>query len=986
MASSIIFEDFDQFINHYSADIVTTNSSEISKFPIIVLCDASGSTTTSFDKTKCIFLAQAQILISSYPERFFRFIFWTSEGNRSTNFINGIWTFDYITSNVDQLFKIVFASKNEFASTKPGLAFNAITKEQYNHWFNKNGITEIVYITDGNVDTGHENILSSAIKNLFSKRDNLRLYIHAVESKSRNYSSSDEMNNAAGCDVARIIHKNNLENYVSNFKSHNPKCIDGFSHMSRVIVPLGHVPYGSHYFPRTEEPIFFNLLVKYVSDNNSDDNHIRVIQNLVHTIKKLVEDLTPYLSSELLHRYSSIFWFDNCKIDPALATIMLKQAIDGTRTSDLIYSDYRARMNQLYKEVNILLQSSNARQVLGIRRNAVSYLIGNTIFYVDASLIDQNISVNGTTFQNIGISIDDFTCPVFSTDTNHQFMTEQALRQFTRSMVIQILKTHNIYVDLKCDTLMYIVMAMASRVCYNTSIPEDIKSSYRYLAKIMLGKKRQSTEQTELARLLQGEFPLPNNGKIDDFYKIMSNCCSYLDIQVSDPMIIWYAMCQSIDSELAKKQLSHCKQSIINCYGEIPSNLINILFASTIFINFYKINKSLNPICPVTHENISCMGGMMIDSHIIGNTTCDPRFVIGLNVFDSYQKNRTGCKDCFQKNITYTKIGPFSDNFTPKISDDHPKPFNSSYMKDFSDIKSNPSSSTQIPNINSQIMSSQSSHITDTDSSSSRFTSNQTTNKRILIVGKGTVGCGKTTIFTELQKLVQSNGGECYVEGTDKYTIRGVDPRCASSMVTSELEKAKKSKANLVVVIIDTCGINASHKMFQVDFNGWTRHDIMVNLPDMNQKRIREYLSWSLRNVLNRPMYDSYSKFYLNSISAGVSICLKVHSDKAKAILQHKFVNVTSKYDKQSILNDINEAANEYQLFLNTCHPLEKTVRDLYQLIETTAPTIEVENVPKFQPLQRSQTVVHSTISANPSTTLITDNEWEVITDSNPIF
>ena len=189
---------------------------------------------------------------------------------------------------------------------------------------------------------------------------------------------------------------------------------------------------------------------------------------------------------------------------------------------------------------------------------------------------------------------------------------------------------------------------------------------------------------------------------------------------------------------------------------------------------------------------------------------------------------------------------------------------------------------------------------------------------------------GKTTFCNELQKMIITNGGECYIEGTDKYCTRGIDPRGAASCITNELKKAKDSKAELIVVIIDTCGDRAGKNIFGHYFNEWNRHDIFINLPSLSPPYIKQYLCWSLRNVINRPVYTCNSSYYLNPCNASIQTCIDVHTKKAQSFLHNKFIKVTSNNDRTSILNDINSFADEYQDFLDTQYPLKSTIEDIY--------------------------------------------------------
>lgn len=207
------------------------------------------------------------------------------------------------------------------------------------------------------------------------------------------------------------------------------------------------------------------------------------------------------------------------------------------------------------------------------------------------------------------------------------------------------------------------------------------------------------------------------------------------------------------------------------------------------------------------------------------------------------------------------------------------------------------------------------------------FRQNTSVLTRVLIVMEGTVGAGKTTFSQHLQEEVEKLGGQCINEGTDKYCLNGIPTRDAVKRVTTVLRGISRIRNNLLVVIIDTCGErNTGNVIFGYSFDGWEIHRIR---PNFDESRIRQYLCWSLRNVLNRPLHSRDSNFWLNPESATVNTCKKVHTDKATALFGRQFVNVSSSTDLHDILNDIELEANEYQEYLNTSMPIESCVKNL---------------------------------------------------------
>jgi hypothetical protein len=169
------------------------------------------------------------------------------------------------------------------------------------------------------------------------------------------------------------------------------------------------------------------------------------------------------------------------------------------------------------------------------------------------------------------------------------------------------------------------------------------------------------------------------------------------------------------------------------------------------------------------------------------------------------------------------------------------------------------------------------------------------------------------------------------MEGVDKYCCAGINPREAGIKVTNSLKQAFNSNAKLVVVIIDTCGESqTSDIVFGLNFSGWQRHKIMVNLFDDNDKKlVKDYLCWTLHNVLKRTKHSPTTPYWLEPESASVLTCLSVHTKKSQSILQKKAVKVTNKSTFGEIINDIEEGSIRYQKYLDDNHPLEQTISEI---------------------------------------------------------
>jgi hypothetical protein len=102
----------------------------------------------------------------------------------------------------------------------------------------------------------------------------------------------------------------------------------------------------------------------------------------------------------------------------------------------------------------------------------------------------------------------------------------------------------------------------------------------------MLKKKRMNSDVTELKRLEDGNLPIPNTGKIEDFYKIMNTVKMMTQINSTcEPMTLWYALCLAIENpEMIVKQRIHCIDFIQRDFPGIdPLDLLS-QFADKFFL------------------------------------------------------------------------------------------------------------------------------------------------------------------------------------------------------------------------------------------------------------------------------------------------------------------------------------------------------------------------------------------------------------------
>ena len=200
---------------------------------------------------------------------------------------------------------------------------------------------------------------------------------------------------------------------------------------------------------------------------------------------------------------------------------------------------------------------------------------------------------------------------------------------------------------------------------------------------------------------------------------------------------------------------------------------------------------------------------------------------------------------------------------------------------------------------------------------------------RILVIMKGTVGAGKTTYSNAIQKKVEELGGICINEGVDKYCKTGMATHIAVQTIAQEFKKIPTIENNLVVVIVDTCGEkNNGDLMFDYNFSNWKKVTIT---PNYSQPKLKQYMAWSLRNVLNRPMHNNDTQYWLNPVGASAKVCIEVHLNKCKKLFGKKISQIVDPNTSlASALLAIESDAAEYQNYLNQSKPIDSELQSVY--------------------------------------------------------
>lgn len=192
-------------------------------------------------------------------------------------------------------------------------------------------------------------------------------------------------------------------------------------------------------------------------------------------------------------------------------------------------------------------------------------------------------------------------------------------------------------------------------------------------------------------------------------------------------------------------------------------------------------------------------------------------------------------------------------------------------------------------------------------------------NNKILINMIGVTGSGKSTSSKKIYELITSNGGSCLIVSADKWSKKGLKGKQIQASINKEIKDFDSAHSKYKVIVVDICNENGpSSNCFGYDTSGYSSFNFY---PNLDKTKFDEYQSWSLRNVLMRPIWDTTSLYWLNPVSAGVSTCIKVHNQKVTGlkkllggVVSGLFFNETASMD--AIMAQINTKASAYDTYL----------------------------------------------------------------------
>ncbi len=680
--------------------------------------------------------------------------------------------------------------------------------------------------------------------------------------------------------------------------------------------------YGSKYFSELRMNDFILHMIEVITPvAKNDDELLKVIQLLSSTICTLIKDKPIRIKKDIINTFCGLF--NNTSLDLTFVRYIMTDAInkedDGMA---IVFASYRAKLQDLYKQANESLLT-NVKEAIGINESFLTLPMkdnnGNQqIVSGHYRLIDLPVVLNNKNYPVAALLVNNITVPVIPFDFEAGFsaMNEQCLRQWTRAIIGKLYA-----VNVMEDIIIYVVLGITLQIVLS-DVSAEVKNYFRNLGHVMLKKKRANSDRTELDRLECGELPIPNNGKIDGFYKFMEFVNKQLNLNLQ-PMSLWYVLCLALDNnKLIANQYMHCKEFLEVDFPNVNhKNLLSVVGNTIAKITHTQIpfESVLDYTCLITLENTALTGGYKFLPHKTPfGTSCCPVYVLSEEGYDELLGSKPICPICYANvtSATFEKVNP--------------KPLMSDQLNVFGEGTPNVFGANYKVNNNKPVV--VNNNVANNNSNNVALGNLRLKQNGLLIVMKGTVGAGKSFYSSKLQEEYEKQGKKFFVAGTDTYCKNGDSIQEAVAKIKENLLTINNIDDNEhVVVCIDTCGEHTTNKtteIFGVNFAGWKRINVW---PNSIKGQLKGYLSWSLRNVLNRGVTTADSTFWLNPTGAGFSKCIDVHSIKAKANfgknIPKLFFSSPSSIDEA--LRLLKDEADKYALLLENTMPIDEEIRKI---------------------------------------------------------
>jgi hypothetical protein len=857
-----------------STDTLFSTIQNTGKQNIILLFDVSGSVIgQKKNEKKVIEIMVATIFkrLRSMGIKYFKCIFFGSKNQLKMPTGYVIDESLSTLTNESGFLELATSHADLYNLTCPHFAIDNIPKE----WLTTKSLettVKIIMVGDGELYDGSQDKrtikqeTSRSITRLLDENPLVQFSIHTVD--VIHIFGSENM---AGMDVYDILKDNKLTHRITDFVLFT-SLEDGRELFSNKIVPPGFIGFRNQMFNITRENEFFAHISNEIT-RQRDESIYDMVRYTSMSIASIIKarGLSTNLANNLIYSYANLFRLFQPEPD---VDIICEDLISSfTRSVKNILSNqaelstsFATDRKKFFEEASGFLSKSVKEAIGTTSLNGCSFPINNILYGVKMTSVISPLTREMP--YACYADANGTTTPILPEVRRNGKMTNQCMRQYVRMCMQTIHGFKNQSDHAKFAPLVYMTMA------YFSDIPVEIKFIYTELSICMLQKTLTGIDITELEHLRKGNTHTSKNW-VNELQEVVNK----LTGTTVPARAVWFVICNILngqlnDTILSQNQLVHVKQDVPN-----PDRWMDIC-ATFPKLKFEIINTDdYEYICPFTHENTSA-GGFGILAHPWNKSSstsqCSPKMVIANDpellgmLFTNDHFNCPTCRARLPRNqLEYTQKSE---------------------------------TTTCLPVKEKEICG--------------------------VVILKGPVGSGKTTVTKKLVEMLSSRG-KVHVVSNDMHCARlvksGVNPKAvggqASKLVSEELASFI-IQTGTKFVIVDIC--NEKHKdgtIFGISMPTtiWTYSTLYVNInPDTIPKPMfNNYFAWCLLHVLSRTESGMGDNYWLNPESAGFIVCKKVLTDKVNALFPGK-MNLPQFNTMEEAFEKLTPMSKNYDEYLKT--------------------------------------------------------------------
>lgn len=420
-------------------------------------------------------------------------------------------------------------------------------------YFDQEKITEIIVITDGEIQDYTEDIVSKFTE---LTKHPIQIKIIAIEPNNKDYFNSTV---SVGNRLYKIIRNGKLTRLVERFSIFN-RHENEFINMSNPCVKAGYLPYNDQMFSMKD----FNKFVQFIKDeikvtlgliDQIRPKMLKLIQNLSLTIYNYTKDKSYQNQLLIIDLFSNLLRGTGYYGD--MRTILLNEVNNHITGKTSTFSELKkARYTKIENTIMDLMNDTQKAIALVPKDYMYSFiLLGHDGHHYVIKSYDQHlghITIGATTYNNCCLELDHYQIPLmFDFDNANNTSALQWIKLIYSQRFNLSIGNEYLYYYLLCDA--YLLRGTEVASLYNKYI-ELTLNDFKYGTDITLIQDMQKTNMITIP------------------YGILQDVITYNGLKIK-PLTLYYLICQQYLIQYIKDHLIVIENLQKFCQKDIMEDL-----------------------------------------------------------------------------------------------------------------------------------------------------------------------------------------------------------------------------------------------------------------------------------------------------------------------------------------------------------------------------------------------------------------------------